>query len=147
MERRNFIKRCGLLGASCLGLSMLVEGCSSTHYVQGIANNNWLQINKSDFILLKNDKTTFRKYVIAKLENSDYPIVVYRFSENEFSALLLRCTHLGNELNVNGDLLTCSAHGSEFSNKGGIIQGPAEQKLKSFPVTNDEKNIYIQLAT
>ncbi|MDO9001028.1 MAG: Rieske (2Fe-2S) protein [Bacteroidota bacterium] len=146
MERRNFIKQCGLLGASCLGLSLLFESCSSTHYIQGIADNNRLQINKSDFILLKNDKTTFRKCIIAKLENSDYPIVVYRFSENNFSALLLRCTHQGNELNVNGDLLTCSAHGSEFSNKGDVIQGPAEQKLKSFPVTTDEKNIYIQLA-
>jgi len=134
MERRNFIKQCGLLGASCLGLSLLVESCGSTHYVQAIASNNRLQINKSDFIILKKDKTIFRKYIIAKLENSDYPIVVYR------------CTHQGNELNVNGDLLTCSAHGSEFSNQGDVIQGPAEQKLKSFSVTTDEKNIYIQLA-
>ena len=147
MERRNFIKQCGVLGASCFGLSLLMEGCSSTHFVQGtVTNNNHLQINKSEFIVLKNDATTYRKYIIARFENSDYPVVVYRFSSTDFLALLLRCTHQGVELNVNGDMLTCSAHGSEFSNKGYVVQGPAEQKLKSFSVTNDEKNIYIQLA-
>lgn len=145
MERRDFIKQCGILGVSCFGLSLLIEACGSTHYVQGVTNNNRLQISKSDFVVLKNDKETYRKYLIAKAVNSEHPIVIYRFSENDFSALLLRCTHRGVELNVNGDLLTCSAHGSEFSNKGEVIQGPAEQKLKSFLVTADEKNIYIQL--
>lgn len=147
MERRDFIKQCGVLGVSCLGLSLLMEACASTHYVQGtMKDNQRLQISKTDFIVLKNNKTSYRKYVIAKLQNADHPIVVCRFSENDFSALLLRCTHRGVELNVNGDLLTCSAHGSEFSNKGDVLQGPADQKLKSFPVTADEKNIYIQLA-
>lgn len=146
MERRNFIKQCGVLSISCLGLSLLTEGCTGTHYVQGTVNNNRLQINRSDLIIVKENKTTFRKYIIVKFDGSDYPIILYRFSENNFSALLLRCTHQNNELNVNGDLLTCSAHGSEFSNKGEIVQGPAEQKLRSFPVTSDENNIYIQLS-
>ena len=146
MKRRNFIKQCGVLSVSCFGLSSLIESCTSTHHVQGIVNNNRLQINKSDFVVLKNGKTNYRKYIVASLANSDYPIVVYRFSENDFSALLLRCTHQSFELNINGDLLTCSAHGSEFGNKGDVIKGPAEQKLKSFLVTSDATTLYIQLA-
>ena len=145
MERRNFIKQCGALGASCMGLSILLDNCTSTHYVRGVVNNQRLQINKSDFIIVKKEKSNFRKYIIVKFDASAYPLVLYRFSETEYSALLLLCTHRNNELNVNGDLLTCPAHGSEFGNKGEIVQGPAEQKLKSFPVTFDEKNIYIQL--
>lgn len=71
--------------------------------------------------------------------------MVYRFSETDFKALLLRCTHQSYELNVSGDLISCAAHGSEFTNKGDVVQGPAEQSLKSFPITIDENNIYIQL--
>ncbi len=146
MERRNFIKQCGLLSASCVGLAMLVESCKSTHYVQATVLNQQIQINKSDFFHVKNDKEIFRKYIIVKYEQSNYPIIVYRFSPTDFSALLLRCTHQNNELNVNGDLLTCPAHGSEFGNKGEIVQGPAEQKLKSFPVITDSTTLYIQLS-
>lgn len=145
MERRNFIKQCGTLGFSCLGLAMVLDSCTSVHHVAAVVNNNTIQLNKSEFIIKKDDKTTFRKYIIVRIENSNFPIVVYRFSETDFKALLLRCTHQANELNVNGDLISCSAHGSEFTNKGEVTQGPAEQSLKSFPVTIDEKNIYLQL--
>ena len=130
--------------------------------MQGIVNNRRLQINKAEFSIEQKNhpvgevgKTRYRKYIIAKLppdsnnylgESANYPIVVYRFSETEFSALLLRCTHQGTELNVNGAIITCSAHGSEFGNKGEVLQGPADQRLKSLAITTDEKNIYLQLA-
>ena len=146
MERKDFLKICG---GSCLGLigiSILAESCGATHYVQSILTNNIVQVSKTEFIVLKKDKTNFRKYIIVKTDKLDFPIVVYRNSDTDHTALLLRCTHQGVELNVNGDILTCSAHNSEFSNKGEIIQGPAEQKLRSFPVTSDEKNIYLQLS-
>lgn len=145
MERRGFIKQCGTIGFSCLGLSLLLDSCNSVHHITGKVNNNNIQVNKSDFIIEKDAKTSFRKYVIVRVENSNFPIVVYRFSETDFKALLLRCTHQSNELNVSGDLISCSAHGSEFTNKGEVVQGPAEEPLKSFPVTIDEKNIYLQL--
>ncbi|MES2139956.1 MAG: Rieske (2Fe-2S) protein [Bacteroidota bacterium] len=145
MERRNFIKRCGAVGISCLGFSVLLDSCAGVHHVTGVVNNNSVQLSKSEFIVKKDDKISFRKYIIMRVESSNFPIVIYRFSETEFKALLLRCTHQSNELNVNGDLISCSAHGSEFTNKGVVVQGPAEQSLKSFPVTMDENNIYLQL--
>jgi len=145
MDRKEFLKVCG---GSCLGLigiSLLNQSCSGTHYVQSVANNNQLPVDKTEFTEIKKNKTELRKYIVVKSDRSEYPIIVYRKAENSYEAYLLRCTHQGIELNVNGDILTCSAHGSEFSNKGEVIQGPADQKLKSFPVSNDEKNIYIQL--
>jgi len=145
MDRKEFLKVCGGSCLGLLGLSVLLDSCKSGQYVQGTVANNLLQINKGDFVVLKNDKTTYRRSIITKPENFNYPIVVYRFSETQYSALLLSCTHQSSELTMNGDILTCSAHGSEFSNKGEVLQGPAEQKLKSFNVTTDDKNIYIQL--
>lgn len=145
MDRKEFLKICS---GSCLGLvgiSLLNQSCAGTHYVQSVANNDQLPVSKNEFIEIKKNKTVFRKYIVVKSDKIEQPVIVYRKADNSYEALLLRCTHQGVELNVNGDILTCSAHGSEFSNKGEVIQGPADQNLKRFLVSNDEKNIYIQL--
>jgi Rieske Fe-S protein len=146
MERKEFLKICGGACLGVVGLSAVLQSCGTAFYATGTMANNKMQISKKDFIKVDKEKTSVRKYVLVKPASSDFPIVVYRKNETTFTALLLRCTHQSNELNVNGDLLTCSAHGSEFSNTGEVIQGPAEQKLVSYPVTTDENNIYIQLS-
>ncbi len=145
MDRKEFLKVCGGSCLSLIGISLLNQSCTGTHYVQSTATNDQLPVLRSEFTEIKKNKTELRKYIVVKSDKLEQPIIVYRKPDNSYEAYLLRCTHQGIELNVNGDILTCSAHGSEFSNKGEVIQGPADQKLKSFPVSNDEKNIYIQL--
>ncbi len=146
MERREFIHRCGTLGISCIGLAAILNSCNAIHHVTGTVNNKIVQLNQSEFIVQKGDKTSYRRYIIVRTENSDFPIVIYRFSATDYKALLLRCTHQANELNVNGDLISCSAHGSEFTNKGEVSQGPADQALKSFQVKADDLFVHISLA-
>lgn len=146
MERKEFLKICGGACLGAVGLSAILQSCGTAYYATGAMSSGKLQISKKDFIKADKEKPSVRKYVLVKPAASDFPIVVYRKSETSFTALLLRCTHQSNELNVNGDILTCSAHGSEFSNTGEVIQGPAEQKLTSYPVTTDENHIYIQLS-
>jgi Rieske Fe-S protein len=145
MKRYEFIKTCGF---ACIGLGglSLLNSCMAVKLVQVEIENNKLKISRSEFVEIKNGKTVIRRYIIIKSKLYDFPIILYRFSESEFSALLLRCTHQGVELNVNGDLLSCSAHGSEFSNKGELIQGPAEEGLKKYNVTSDKESIYIHLS-
>lgn len=146
MDRKEFLKTCGYACVGLVGLSAFLQSCTATQYVQGTVTNQVLQVSKNDFLKIKDDKTIVRKYILVKPQESSYPLVVYRNSDNSYTALLLRCTHQDNELSVNGDMLTCSAHGSEFDRNGLVLQGPAEDKLKSFPVTSDENNIYIRLA-
>jgi Rieske Fe-S protein len=145
MDRKEFIAACTVACLGFVGASVL-QACGSGRYVQSTVSGNQLLVNKSDFIVIKKDRQTFRRSVIARPGQLNYPIVIYRLSETEYSAILLSCTHRGSELSVNGDILTCYAHGSEFSNKGEVLQGPAEKKLKTFNVTQDEKTIYVQLA-
>ncbi|MFY9308646.1 MAG: Rieske (2Fe-2S) protein [Bacteroidia bacterium] len=144
MDRKEFIKNCGYSCLGLMGLSLL-DSCTSVKYVQTGSENNQLKIARSEFIEVKKNKTQTRRYVIVKANALNFPIVLYRFTDTDFSALLLQCPHQGMELNVNGDLLSCSAHGSEFNNKGELIQGPAEQGLKKYKVTSDTQNIYIHL--
>jgi Rieske Fe-S protein len=95
---------------------------------------------------LKKDQPIQRQYVIVRNDAMEFPIYVYRFSDNEFSAMLMKCTHQGNELQASGDHLHCSAHGSEFNNRGIVAQGPAEENLRIFPVTSNGNRIFIDLS-
>lgn len=145
MDRKDFIKSCGF---ACLGgaaMVALLQGCTSSKILGGkIAGDN-LIVPKSDFETKAGSEKHYKKYVVLQNEILQYPICVYRHSENEYSALWMRCTHQGAELQVFGDKLQCPAHGSEFGNKGDVQSGPADNKLRTFPVTVEQDQIKISL--
>jgi Rieske Fe-S protein len=142
MERKTFIRTCGL---ACMGgtlLTTMLEGCSSTKMVTGTIADTDLVVPAAVFVQ-KGDR--YRRYVVVQHEQLAYPICLYRFSESRYSALLMRCTHQGTELQVFGDRLQCPAHGSEFSNQGAVQNGPADTDLRRFPVTVQNNEIYISM--
>jgi nitrite reductase/ring-hydroxylating ferredoxin subunit len=142
MKREEFLKTCGF---ACLGgalLSVLLEGCAgSGKTVAGAIEETDLVIPVADF----QNKGSFRKYVVVQHEKLKYPVCVYRFSETEYAALLMRCPHQGAELQVFGSRLQCPAHGSEFDEKGVVKNGPADSNLRTFPVTEQNHQLYISL--
>jgi Rieske Fe-S protein len=143
MNRKEFISACALGCLSAAGLTGLLPACTPAKYLQVKKSGDKLKIARSEFV--KGESGKHRRYIIVKTEDLAYPVIVYRFSDSEYSALLLRCTHQGTELTVNGDLLSCAAHGSEFGRSGEVVQGPADESLKSFRVDSDTDFIYIQL--
>ncbi|MEO5890234.1 MAG: Rieske (2Fe-2S) protein [Ferruginibacter sp.] len=145
MDRKGFIKSCGF---ACIGggaLAMLVQSCSPVKLLSGkIAGDN-LVVLISDFETRNGKEIYFKKYIVVQNDILQYPVCVYRSNENEYTALWMRCTHQGTELQVFGDKLQCPAHGSEFNSKGGIQNGPADIKLRTFPVTIDNNQLKISL--
>ena len=141
MTRKDFIKTCGFACVGISAVSILLQSCVATKHISAEIINGNLLIPEMDFI--KNDE--YLKYVIVNNESLQYPIYVFRFSEKEYTALYLQCSHQGNELNAYGDKLVCSAHGSEFDNRGVATSGPATEPLRSFPVHIDNQNIIISL--
>ncbi|GGB21945.1 Rieske (2Fe-2S) protein [Puia dinghuensis] len=142
MKRIEFIKTCGF---ACMGgalFTSLLEGCSSTKMIPGKLTNTGLTIPASAFAL-KDGK--YRNYVVVQNDQLRNPICLYRFQEDQYSAVLMRCTHQGAELQVFGDRLQCPAHGSEFSNRGVVQNGPADTNLRTFPVTIQNNQINISL--
>lgn len=129
MERKEFLKTCGL---ACLGGTMfaaLLESCGGTKIISGNISKSDLVTPVSSFV---KEDNTFRKYIVIHNDQLKYPICLYRFSATEYSALLMRCTHQGAELQVFGDRLECPAHGSEFTSKGIVQNGPAERTFARF---------------
>ena len=145
MNRRDFlVNTCG----TCLamtGLSASVSSCNATRYLTGSLGTDGITINKDDFKINKQGKTAYRSFVIVRNEALQYPICIYRFDEDNYTALWMRCSHQGTELQASGDFLQCPAHGSEFNNHGKVTNGPADQDLRNFPVSVMNNELFIDL--
>jgi Rieske Fe-S protein len=144
MTRRDFIAKSCLACAGGSLLSLSLSGCA-THHVTGMLEQSGVSISTSEFVQIKNKATTYRTYLIVQHEQLEFPIYLYRFSETEYTALWMECTHQGAELQASGDFLHCPSHGSEFTNRGTISSGPAEKNLRSFPVSVMNDKILIDL--
>ena len=145
MDRMTFLKTCGYacLGASTLGV--LLQSCAGSKMITGQLSGDHLIVPVSSFEIEKMTTITYPKYIVVQHEQLKYPICVYRISDSDYSALYLQCTHQGNELTVYGDKMVCSAHGSEFDQRGNVTQPPADKPLRSFPVVVENNHVHISL--
>lgn len=143
MNRKEFlVKSC----AACIGvtaLSTMVSSCAATQFANGKLTKDGILIDVNEFAL--KDKDKYRLYIVVRNEELLFPICVYRFSDTDYAALWMQCAHQGAELNVAGDYLQCPAHGSEYSNRGKVTNGPADRDLRTFPVTLNNNQIFIDL--
>lgn len=143
MNRKDFI-RTGC--TACIGLTAvagLFSACKIAKIINGKVTKDGLIIAASDFKIEGENK--YRSYIVVRNEALLFPICVYRFTANEYTALWMQCAHQGAELNVVGDYLQCPAHGSEYNNRGKVTNGPADSDLRTFPVTVRNNNIFIDL--
>jgi len=143
MKRRKFIKSCCYTTIGITLAGSVLQSCGSIYYASVSRNANRLVIAKSEFWYLKKDKKVNRSFVLIKLENSEFPICIYKIKEGIYIASLLKCTHRSCELNVGGGIYSCPCHGSEFSVSGKVLEGPAEADLKTFKIETDNEYIYI----
>lgn len=145
MKRRNFLRTgCTALLVIPLGVGLI--GCEGIYYVtKHTEKDGKVTIPLSEFEIVKEGKTKMRKYVLFQSEKFQFPICIYRTGKNEYTSSLMECTHQGCELNVAGGAFNCPCHGSEFSIRGEVLEGPAEHNLKTFLTKSDEKHIYVSI--
>jgi Rieske Fe-S protein len=145
MNRKDFIINSCAACLSATAVSGLLSSCKSTQYISGRLNKDGVLLDADEFKMTRKGKTTYRSFIIVRNEALQYPICLYRVSDREYSALWMRCTHQGTELQASGDRLQCTAHGSEFDNKGLVRNGPADKSLRTFPVTVSFNQLFIDL--
>lgn len=145
MDRRNFLKQSCTACLSLTAVSTLLVGCTATQYLPGTLSLNGVTVLKDDFKIKQKESTAYSSFIIVRNDSLKYPICVFRKNEEEYSALWMQCSHQGAELLASGDVLQCSAHGSEFNSKGEVVTGPANNNLRSFPVTVNKNEIFIDL--
>lgn len=145
MNRREFVTQTCVACLSGGLLSSVMAACSSTHYATASMESKGISVLQSEFSEIKNGQTSLRQFIIVSHNSLEFPIYLYRLNATEYSALWMKCTHQGSELQAAGDHLYCSSHGSEFDKQGNVSQGPAEKNLRSFPVTVLGEKLFIEL--
>lgn len=125
MNRKEFLKLTGL-SAGTLVLIQCFGGCS---------NSGTNPPSNVDFTIDLNDV----KYS-ALLENGGFVVVnnvlIAKTVDGSFIAVSAKCTHEGEILKyaIDKDRLVCPRHGSEFSNSGKRLSGPAQKDLIQYKV-------------
>jgi len=74
-------------------------------------------------------------------------ILVIRTSSNSAIALSAVCTHQGCTIRFAPDaqLLVCPCHGSQYSESGQVIQGPASRALRNYSASVSGSQVMISL--
>ena len=84
-----------------------------------------------------------RQYYLDETE-----ILVIKF-QGKFYSLSGRCTHAGAPLvegSLEGDVLTCPWHGSQFKvTDGSVVRGPSNESLKTYKLTVENNIIFIEI--
>lgn len=145
MKRRAFLKNTCTACIAITGITALMPSCKPIQFVAGKFNNDGLLLNANDFRIKNSGTDAYRLYVVVRNEQLKFPICVYRFNESDYTALWMECAHQGAEVNVVGSYLQCPAHGSEYDNRGRVTNGPAESNLRTFPVTVNNDQLFIDL--
>lgn len=145
MKRRDFIKQGCTACLTATSLAAVISSCKPTHYISGTLHQDGLLVNIKEFETSQQGKQGWRPYIIVRNEALIAPVCIYRFSDTDYSALWMKCTHQGAELLAAGSYLQCPAHGSEFDSKGQVTSGPAITNLRSFPVTVNNDQLFIDL--
>jgi cytochrome b6-f complex iron-sulfur subunit len=134
LSRRDFLKLAttGLLTASgLLGLGALLQFLGHTTEPQ----------EPTEFDL----GPTSNYPIDSRTILANVPAVLIHTSSG-FSALSLVCTHLGCTVKQKSEGFTCPCHGSQYSEDGQVVRGPAQKPLKTLRVeTTSSSNIILHL--
>ncbi|MBL4657060.1 MAG: Rieske 2Fe-2S domain-containing protein [Flavobacteriales bacterium] len=138
-SRRNFIMDVTGTTAAlcCVPAAVLLDGCTSVKTIQTAVIKGKLVV----------DKVTFAesKFVIVKSEALKVPVYLSQVRNDSYRAFLMVCTHKACELRPTGPFLSCPCHGSEFSNTGEVLKGPAMDALNEYSVELNGPKIVIDL--
>lgn len=145
MTRKDFIVNTCTACLSVTAASFLLSSCTATRYIAGNLGKDGIIVQKEEFRISSKGNSAYRSFIVVRNEALQYPICIYRFNNDEYSALWMQCSHQGTELQASGDFLQCPAHGSEFNNKGQVTNGPADNGLRIFPITVTNTELFIDL--
>tara|TARA_B100001750_G_scaffold175547_1_gene143743 strand:- start:10179 stop:10619 length:441 start_codon:yes stop_codon:yes gene_type:complete len=146
VHRKDFIKQFGYLIAVLPASSALLSSCAGLYYASFVEEGGVLRVSKGEFQQVKGVKQIERDFVVIQGDSMRYPIGIFKTPNNHYMANLMQCTHRGCELSIGGGIFNCPCHGSEFDPSGRVLEGPAEENLKSFEITADNENIYVHVS-
>lgn len=138
-ERREFLKKVGGFAVlSTLGLSFFTS-CGKDESPS--PNNNQNPGDGGTGIVVSGNTITIDLDKQTALKNAGGWLLIPQaqtlvVNDGGIKALTSVCTHTGCDRNwtYSNSVFTCTCHGSRFNTAGAVVQGPANQPLRSFAV-------------
>lgn len=138
MERGEFISKFGI------GVIAVCAGCGIASCSSGSKNNNpapaqpvppaagsgnVFSADLNSELLNIGDSKILKNVILVRLAAGN--------TSTSFTAVQVICTHQGATIgyNANQGIFICPSHGSEFSQAGQVVQGPATAPLQKYNVT------------
>lgn len=83
----------------------------------------------------------------VQARDGDLRLVILRRPDGELVALSMECTHWGCDVDWDKAKahFECPCHGSLFDATGAVLEGPADEPLRAYPVTETESSCVVQL--
>jgi cytochrome b6-f complex iron-sulfur subunit len=137
VNRRGFLRQVGgaSAGLACGALGLGATGCIGFHYVTATPARDGVVVRKRDLGDLR--------FALVEAPDGRHPIYLYRMDGGGFSAVSTRCTHRGCPVEPVAGHLVCPCHGSEYTNTGDVVHGPAEHPLTRFAVRETDDALVI----
>lgn len=138
--RREFLKdSCtACLGTAFMGLTFsTLSSCSSLPIYKTDLSKKQVEVPLTNF--------AESNLVIVRDVQVPYDILLVKKSDQEYTALYMKCTHRENPVTATKTGLFCSEHGSSFDLDGKVTKEPASQPLKKFKTTLADNQVSIDL--
>src|ERR1700740_1681107 len=146
MERAEFLAKFGLgVVAVCTGCGLASCGKGSNMTPGGVVvggapsppktgSGNLFTVDLNSQLSQVGDSTTESGVILVRIAGGN--------TASAFTAVQVACTHQGTAINYNAGqhIFICPAHGSEFSQSGAVLVGPAALPLHVYTVTVDSNN-------
>ena len=150
MERAEFLSKFGLgLAAVCAGCSLVSCGSKSSDPSPGggiiggappppaPGSGNLFTVDLSGQLMNNGDSVVSNGVIVVRLASGNLPA--------SFTAVQVACTHQGTAIayNQGEHRFICPAHGSEFSDSGQVLAGPAALPLHEYTVSVDTTTLTV----
>jgi Rieske Fe-S protein len=141
MERRVFVKKaCGICLLGMAG--MLTPGLMNTAIAKG--NKIYkVKLTEQNEVIVPLSLFIENKLQIVRVKDWEYDMAIQKKEDGSFIALLLRCTHMDNQIHPSNEGYICSLHGSTFDQTGNVTKGPAEIALTQYHANIKEDHLII----
>lgn len=140
MDRKEFLRTTGKCFCSLLG------GAAAASWLSGCAASQstaYTATVRGTRVVVPLTLFTATDLQVVKVPGWQYPLLIVKRSDQQYEALLMRCTHRGYQLVAGKNGLHCNQHGSSFNLEGDVTKGPASKPLKQFPVSIHNQDLYI----
>lgn len=143
-SRREFLRRsAGAVGV--VGAASMCSGCAwfnrNDVQVEAAENASSVRVDFAKHPALK----AVNGFVRLKAKDGDLRLIAVRTAEGKVVALDMVCTHWSCDVDWSekGQELECPCHGSRFDTAGKVLEGPADEPLAVYPVTEDAEGVTI----